>query len=69
VAITPHLGKLQHVAGSMPTPHGPVEVSYEKRNGAWTARVKLPENLSGSLSWRGQLLPLHPGTQTLKLDQ
>ena len=44
-------------------------MSYEKRNGAWTARVKLPENLSGSLSWRGQLLPLHPGTQTLKLDQ
>jgi hypothetical protein len=53
----------------MPTPHGPVEVSYEKRNGAWTARIILPENLSGNLSWRGHLLPLHGGTQTVKLDQ
>jgi hypothetical protein len=69
VEIAPHLGSLEHVAASMPTPHGPVEVSYEKANQSWTAQIKLPENVSGNLTWHGQLLPLHAGMQTLKLNQ
>jgi hypothetical protein len=68
VAIAPHLGNLQHVAASMPTPHGPVEVSYEKLNGTWTAHITLPENLSGNLNWHDRMLPLHGGVQTLKLE-
>jgi hypothetical protein len=69
VAITPHLGKLQHAAASMPTPHGAVEVSYDRRNGNWSASIKLPENVSGKLSWRGRMLPLHAGAQTVELGQ
>ncbi|MGP8244361.1 MAG: hypothetical protein ACLQVN_07555 [Bryobacteraceae bacterium] len=49
--------------------HGPVEVAYKKDGQGWTAQIKLPEDLSGNLSWHGHLLPLHPGAQTLKLDQ
>jgi hypothetical protein len=68
IALTPHLGSLEHVAASMPTPHGPVEVSYDKADQGCTAQIKLPDNISGNLTWHGQLLPLHPGSQTLKLN-
>ncbi|MGP8246704.1 MAG: alpha-L-rhamnosidase C-terminal domain-containing protein [Bryobacteraceae bacterium] len=69
VAIAPHLGNLHHVAASMPTPHGPVQVAYKKDGQGWNAQITLPENLSGNLRWHGHLLPLHPGAQTLKLDR
>ncbi len=66
VAIRPNLGTLQYAAASMPTPHGLVEVSYKQKNRRWTAHIQLPQNISGTLRWHGQELPLHPGSQTLR---
>lgn len=68
VAITPHLGKLQHVSAAMPTPRGLVQVSYRKEQSRWSAEITLPENLSGSLNWHGRSIALHPGAQTLTLE-
>ena len=67
VDITPHLGNLNDVAATMPTPHGPVEVRYKKANGQWTARVTLPDSISGALNWHGHAMALHPGAQTFRL--
>jgi hypothetical protein len=68
VTIEPHLGTLQHVAASMLTPHGLVEVSYMKDSAGWGAQITLPETLSGTLIWQGRSFSLHPGTQKLRLD-
>jgi alpha-L-rhamnosidase len=68
VLIEPHLGALQHVAASMPTPHGTVEVSYAKDANGWSAQITLPENVPGNLIWHGRSLALHPGAQAVRLD-
>jgi alpha-L-rhamnosidase len=68
VRIAPHLGKLQHVSATMPTPKGLVEVSYTKEGSGWTAVITLPDGLPGDLSWRNKVLPLHQGRQTIRLD-
>jgi alpha-L-rhamnosidase len=67
VRITPHLGTLQHVAATMPTPKGPVAVRYTRENKQWKAAITLPPGLSGELSWHDRLMPLHPGDQEITL--
>jgi alpha-L-rhamnosidase len=68
VRIAPHLGKLRHVSAAMPTSKGVVEVDYTKQGSGWVALVTLPDGLPGDLSWRGKVLPLHEGKQTVKLE-
>jgi hypothetical protein len=68
VRIAPHLGKLQRVSATMPTPKGLVEVSYTKGAGGWTAVITLPDGLPGDLDWGGKVMALHAGKQTMRLE-
>ena len=68
VRIAPHLGKLQHVAATMPTPKGLVTAHYTRKNDQWKAAITLPSGLSGELDWHGHLVALHPGDQELTLQ-
>jgi hypothetical protein len=68
VRIVPHLGRLQHVSAAMPTPKGVVEVDYTKEGSRWVAVVTLPDGLPGELDWGGNVLPLHEGKQTVRLE-
>jgi len=69
VEITPHLGPLQRVSASMPSPRGLIQVSYERSASGWNARVELPEGLSGKLKWQGKAIALHPGVQEITLER
>ncbi len=68
VRIAPHLGKLQRVSATMPTPKGLVEVSYTKEAGGWIAVITLPDGLPGDLDWGGKVTALHAGKQTVRLE-
>ena len=67
VRIAPHLGPLEHASATMPTPKGLVTAAYTKNSKGWSARVTLPENLPGEISWHGQTIQLHAGEQEIQL--
>lgn len=46
ISIEPHLGKLEWVKGTYPTPWGVIEVSHEKKaDGKIATKVKLPKGV------------------------
>jgi hypothetical protein len=63
VTIEPHLGNLQHVSASVPTPSGMIEVEYTRQIGAIETNITLPAGESGELNWKGTKTPLHEGAQ------
>jgi len=65
VLIEPHLGALTSAKASVPTPKGPVTVSYARSGNALTSDVTLPAGVTGTLRWNGKDTPLKPGTQHL----
>jgi alpha-L-rhamnosidase len=67
VRIEPHLGQLQHLSVTLPHPAGPIRVEYQRQGAHWFAEIDLPPGLSGSLTWKGRSVPLHPGEQHLML--
>lgn len=67
VAIEPHLGPLNQLEATLPTPKGPVDVKYRRVSGSIEARITLPAGMSGAVTWKGRQLPLQPGEQTLAL--
>lgn len=67
VLIEPHLEGLHQLDASMPHAGGAIHTVYTSGDNRWTATVTLPPGLRGTLVWRGEKMPLHPGTQTLKL--
>jgi hypothetical protein len=67
VKITPHLGDIKQIAGTMPHPNGEISVSYEQADNKLDATIELPENTDGHLVWNGKEYPLKSGVNTLKL--
>lgn len=65
VRIAPHLGDIKQINGSMPHPKGMISVSYKQRGGKLEATISLPEDVSGTLVWKGVEKPLHGGPQTV----
>ncbi|MDQ2687501.1 MAG: alpha-L-rhamnosidase, partial [Armatimonadota bacterium] len=46
VTVTPHLGDLEYARGTVPTPHGLIEVSHERRaDGSIETHLTLPEGV------------------------
>lgn len=46
MVVEPHLGRLQHVEGSVPTPHGPVRVKHTRRaDGKIDTEIDAPEGV------------------------
>ena len=67
VRIEPHLGSLQHVEAAVPTPHGNVQVNYQRTGTGVQAEIALPEGVSGELVWKGRSWSLHGGEQRVTL--
>jgi hypothetical protein len=69
VRIEPHLGHLTRAEGVVPHPKGEIRVVFEREGEALKAKVTLPEGVSGTLRWRGEELPIHPGEQALTVSR
>jgi len=69
VRIEPHLGDLAWVKGEVPHPKGAVGVSVRKKEGGIQAEVELPQDVPGAFVWHGVERVLHPGKQTLEINE
>lgn len=67
VKIAPHLGQMTDVGGTIPHPKGQITVDYQLTNGKWNIKVELPKTTSGTLVWKGKVLPLKEGLNDLVL--
>jgi len=67
VQIEPHLGTLTKLDATMPTPQGDLSVSYAVSSDKLTAKILLPEKMTGSIAWRKSTIKLHGGEQTVEL--
>lgn len=67
--IAPHLGDLTSLDAVVPTPSGPVSVSYRVAGGKLIATIDRPAALPAVFSWRGRDYPLKRPRTTLRLNQ
>lgn len=67
VVIRPHLGEFNQLNGKIPHPKGQIEVSYDLRQ-VPVAIIKLPEEINGSLIYKGKTYPLKGGDNTIRLE-
>lgn len=67
VTISPHLGDIQKIGGTMPTPHGNITVDYDAKDGQLSATITLPDQVSGRLLWKGMKALLHGGTNKITI--
>lgn len=66
VVISPSLGDIKSIGGSMPHPNGEISVKYE--NGKkLKAEIVLPEGIDGVFQWNGKEKSLKPGKNVLTL--
>jgi len=68
VRIEPHLGCLKHVQGVVPHPAGEIKVALTRAGNGIQGEITLPPGLGGEFLWQGKVIPLRPGTQTVKAD-
>jgi hypothetical protein len=67
VIVTPHLGALKNVSGSIPHPKGIIDCSYQFQHNKWHIDIKLPATIAGKLVWKGKFLLLKPGKNVFVL--
>jgi alpha-L-rhamnosidase len=68
VRIEPALGHLQWVQASIPYPRGgAISVRYERTESGTKATIALPDQIHGTLVWKGKSYPLKSGEQRLSL--
>ena len=67
IIISPSLGELKNVSGSIPHPLGTVSAAY-KVGSKLEATLSLPQGTTGTFLWHGRSYDLHAGSQTLTLD-
>ena len=65
VTISPSLGPLNMVSASMPHPQGILSVQLEQSGDSLSARIVLPDSVSGSFIWENVSVPLSPGLNQL----
>ncbi|HXE81611.1 MAG TPA: alpha-L-rhamnosidase C-terminal domain-containing protein [Vicinamibacterales bacterium] len=63
VRIAPHLGPLESLRASVPSPKGRIEARYVRRGNRLSAEVTLPPGVTGVLHWGGRTVALQPGRQ------
>jgi alpha-L-rhamnosidase len=68
IRLTPALGDLQKVAGSIPHPAGIIAVTYKKRNNSLYANIALPQGITATLEWKGQHIEIN-GSQTVIITE
>jgi len=67
VRIEPHLGHLKEVSAKMPHPHGEIAVSLKREGAGIAAEISLPEGVTGSFVWAGEMVELRAGAQAVRL--
>ena len=65
VKITPHLGQLTDIGGSIPHPKGTISTNYKFENGKWKIQISLPKTVTGTLIWKGKSTLLKEGINEL----
>ena len=69
VRISPNLGTLKKVSGTMPHPLGNIVADYTlSKEGKLTAMIDLPEATEGTFSWKGREYSLVSGHQILMME-
>jgi hypothetical protein len=61
--VAPHPGPVAWARGSVPTPHGPLTVSWQRGSTAFTLRVTAPAGTRGRI-----VLPAHAGTTRITVN-
>ncbi|MGN6619229.1 MAG: alpha-L-rhamnosidase-related protein [Ilyomonas sp.] len=67
INITPHLGYLKNVSGSMPHPKGTVEADYQTTSSGLKATIVLPKGTSGTLHYKDKSYDLKEGRNSIDL--
>jgi alpha-L-rhamnosidase len=67
VKITPHLGELTDIGGTMPHAKGMISVHYKLEKNKWAIKIELPKTLTGTLVWKGKNVVLKEGLNQLSL--
>jgi len=67
VQVSPNLGNLTEISGTMPHPNGKIEVSYQLEGAKWKVRIALPPNTTGTLSWKAKTYSLKFGENNFLL--
>ena len=68
VRIEPHLGYLKRVEGVVPHPAGDIRVALHRTDRGIEGEITLPPGLAGQFLWSGRSTPLHPGSQTIRVE-
>lgn len=66
VKIEPHLGEYKNISGEMPHPQGMISVAYDLDKSQ--AIINLPKNINGSFVWKGKIIKLIGGVNSIKLN-
>jgi len=67
VSITPHLGQITHISGSMPHPNGQINVAYALSGSKWHIQIVLPPKTTGTFTWKDKSYPLKTGKNEFSL--
>ena len=68
VKITPHLGNIKNIGGTMPHPAGMIQVSYQQHNHKLNVKISLPKSVSGTLVWKGRTYHLRSGNNNISAE-
>ena len=67
VRIAPQPADLKWIKAKTPHPQGLIETDLKFADGGVSGTVTLPGNLTGTFEWKGNTLPLNPGSQSVSL--
>lgn len=67
VKVTPHLGEIRNISGSMPHPDGTITFDYALKADKFDVTLVLPDQVTGTLVWKGRNYTLKPGKNKLSL--
>lgn len=68
VKIAPNLGMLKHIEGKLPVPTGEILFTMARKGAAGIqGKIILPKGMKGNFYWKGKVIALQPGSQTIQL--
>ena len=66
-AATVLQSSIEKISGEMPHPAGSISVSYDNSGPKMKAEIVLPEKISGTFLWEGQMIKLNGGLNKLEI--
>ena len=69
VRISPCMGSLTSICGSMPHPKGAVIVSLSRDEAALSAEISLPLDVTGTFAWGDQVVELNAGSNSFSVQR